>query len=138
VESWIPHPLICGGALHDTTKDESNNYDLIDDGSKIYVCIRKCRAFHYAGIDSKLYGASRRFATLSKAQSTVQFMQLESEHSPFEPRPEYNHDCNSLCINPEVYSATPFLDRRAFLNSMIIGKIRMEKVDRRGGASLWR
>ena len=108
------------GALHDTTKDEIEYYD-IEILSEINLrSHQKNTGLFIKALDSNSMERSRRFATLSKAQSmgSIHEAVRKRAFSLFEPRPEYNHATNSLCIVSRKSTIKGlFLDRRAFLNS---------------------
>lgn len=69
---------------------------------------------------------ARRFVTTSKRHDLKNLHEAVKKRSVslFEPRPELNHATNSLCIvGRRALTKELFLDRRAFLNSMIIRSI---------------
>jgi len=108
------------GALHDTTKDEIEYYDL-DVLTEVNLLSHQENVELFSkALDSNSIERSRRFATLSKAQSDGSIHEAVKKRafSLFEPRPEYNHATNSLCIVSRKSTIKGlFLDRRAFLNS---------------------
>jgi len=108
------------GALHDTTRDEIEFYDeedLIESNKKIHQenIITFEKALH-----DNAKERSRRFeltASEGKSENVHERVKLRSV-SLFEPRPEYNHATNTLCIvGRRELTRGVFLDRRSFLNS---------------------
>lgn len=108
------------GALHDTTKDEIEFYDLdILNPENEKAHLENVKKFNKA-LDVNSVERSRRFATQSKSKSSISIHESVKKRafSLFEPRPEYNHATNSLCIVSRKSTIKGlFLDRRAFLNS---------------------
>jgi uncharacterized protein YbcC (UPF0753/DUF2309 family) len=108
------------GALHDTTKDEIEFYDLdVLNPENAKAHLENVKKFNKA-LDVNSVERSRRFATQSKTKSSVSIHESVKKRafSLFEPRPEYNHATNSLCIVSRKSTIKGlFLDRRAFLNS---------------------
>jgi uncharacterized protein YbcC (UPF0753/DUF2309 family) len=108
------------GALHDTTKDEIEYYDIEVLSSENQQAHAQNVASFSKALDANSMERSRRFATLSKKQSIESIHEAVRKRafSLFEPRPEYNHATNSLCIVSRKSTIKGlFLDRRAFLNS---------------------
>lgn len=108
------------GALHDTTKDEIVYFDLEILSDSNLVSHEKNSGVFIKALDFNSVERSRRFATLSKTQSSGSIHEAVRKRafSLFEPRPEYNHATNSLCIVSRKSTIQGlFLDRRAFLNS---------------------
>lgn len=116
----IPDESQFVGALHDTTKDELEFYDL-EVLSKINLeKHQKNTDVFKKSLDINAMERSRRFATLAKNKSTSSIHDSVKKRafSLFEPRPEYNHATNSLCIVSRKSTIKDlFFDRRAFLNS---------------------
>jgi len=108
------------GALHDTTKDEIQYFDLqILNPENAKAHLTNVKIFKEA-LEANSTERSRRFATLSKGKSSFSIHEAVKKRafSLFEPRPEYNHATNSLCIVSRKSTIKGlFLDRRAFLNS---------------------
>ncbi len=108
------------GGLHDTTKDEMEFYDLDRlSGSNLQLHEWNEELFAKA-LDENARERSRRFATQGKSLSLSKLHERVKKRafSLFEPRPEYNHATNSLCIvSRKSILKGLFLDRRAFLNS---------------------
>lgn len=116
----IPKNTWFVGALHDTTKDEAYYYDtaLIPEslqGSHHNFAKQFKLALHK--------NASERSRRFLKHDGSKPVKEQHSEVkkravSLFEPRPEYNHATNCLCIiSKRETMHNLFLDRRAFLNS---------------------
>jgi len=108
------------GGLHDTTCDEFHFYDLhfLSDQHKIEhdkIQISFCKSLQ---LNSK--ERSRRFDLVNtKLKPSIIHKKVKLRAvSLFEPRPEYNHATNTLCIiGRRELTQNLFLDRRAFLNS---------------------
>lgn len=108
------------GALHDTTRDEIEFYDeddLIEKNRKIHQ--QNILTFEKA-LHDNAKERSRRFELTpseGKSENVHERVKLRSV-SLFEPRPEYNHATNTLCIvGRRELTTHVFLDRRSFLNS---------------------
>lgn len=108
------------GALHDTTRDEIEFYDI----SQLSEAQKKAHNKHAEdfrlALDRNAKERSRRFILLNtKRDASVVHEKVKLRSvSLFEPRPELNHATNSLCIvGDRQLSYGLFLDRRAFLNS---------------------
>ncbi|MBI1838098.1 MAG: DUF2309 domain-containing protein [Flavobacteriia bacterium] len=116
----IPDSTIFIGGLHDTAKDMMVFFDC-DNISETHRLqhlenIKKMDA----ALEKNAVERSRRFDTLNSNQNDkVVHEQVKLRTiSLFEPRPEYNHATNSLCIvGRRNLSKNIFFDRRAFLNS---------------------
>lgn len=108
------------GGLHDTTKDEIAYFDE-------YLLSAFNTQLHQGnkGKFGKALGfnaleRSRRFDTLKPNKSVGRLHEeiKKRAFSLFEPRPEYNHATNALCIISRKSTIKGlFFDRRAFLNS---------------------
>ena len=116
----IPDETIFIGGLHDTTCDEILFYDLnilSEKGLKIH---QKNELKFKEALFKNAKERSRRFDlvnTRKKDYLIHRRVKLRAV-SLFEPRPEYNHATNTLCIiGPRSLTQNLFLDRRAFLNS---------------------
>jgi uncharacterized protein len=108
------------GGLHDTTKDEIFFYDteILNESNAVFH--RKNQKLFAKSLDMNAMERSRRFATMGKSKSldSIHKTVKKRAFSLFEPRPEYNHATNSLCIVSRKSTLKGlFLDRRAFLNS---------------------
>ncbi|MFY7861440.1 MAG: putative inorganic carbon transporter subunit DabA, partial [Chitinophagales bacterium] len=114
------HTIFMGG-LHDTTQDVLQFFD------KDLVLSMEQRLAHLTNKkvmrDALLLNAkerSRRFENINKESSLMNIHKEIKRRSIsfFEPRPEYNHATNALCIvGRRDMTKGLFLDRRAFLNS---------------------
>jgi uncharacterized protein len=116
----IPEDTQFLGGLHDTTKDELVFYD--EEGLLDANRIRHEQNLpKFAKVlDINSLERSRRFATLDKNKPLSGLHQAVRKRafSLFEPRPEYNHATNALCIVSRRDSLKGlFFDRRAFMNS---------------------
>ncbi len=116
----IPDSTIFIGAMHDTTRDEIEFYDEIhlspesqqlhENAIEIFndalVQNAKERSYRFDTLDSNL--------PLTKIHKEIKKRSV----SIFEPRPEWNHTDNALCIvgRKSVYD-TLYLDKRPFINS---------------------
>jgi uncharacterized protein YbcC (UPF0753/DUF2309 family) len=116
----IPDTTWFVGGLHDTTRDDIRFYDenLIPDNLKGLHATNKMKL--QTALRFNAAERSRRFAGVSQKESLA-FKHKKMEQrafSLFEPRPEWNHATNTLClIGFKDISKHIFLDRRAFLNS---------------------
>ncbi|MBK8927131.1 MAG: DUF2309 domain-containing protein [Crocinitomicaceae bacterium] len=116
----IPDTTQFLGGLHDTTTDEFHFYDahkLTETNQRYHH--QNLNTFRHA-LDLNSKERSRRFDlvnTKRKAEDVHQRVKLRAV-SLFEPRPEYNHATNTLCIvGKRSLTQNLHLDRRAFLNS---------------------
>lgn len=116
----IPDTTQFMGALHDTTRDEIDFFD-----EQILTAENKNNheANKYTFLKALEYNAkerARRFVLMDNTKSSSEIhkeIKLRSV-SLFEPRPEYNHATNTLCIvGRREVNGHLFLDRRSFLNS---------------------
>lgn len=116
----IPETTKFVGGLHDTTRDEIHFYlpDGLSDALKREHLENKIE--FQTALEQNAVERSRRFALLNKNRSSEKIHQKIKLRSVslFEPRPEYNHATNALCIiGNRKLTRNAFLDRRAFLNS---------------------
>lgn len=116
----IPKDTHFIGALHDTTRDEIQYYDLErleEESLKEHLAIES--NFHLA-LQRNAIERARRFDFIDhkKGAAHVHSKVKKRAVSLFEPRPEWNHATNALCIvgNRDI-TRNLFLDRRAFLQS---------------------
>jgi uncharacterized protein YbcC (UPF0753/DUF2309 family) len=116
----IPSETQFLGGLHDTTKDELLFYDediLHSENQKLH---RENQEKFVRVLDINSLERSRRFDTLDKNKSIPRLHEAVKKRafSLFEPRPEYNHATNALCIVSRKSTLKGlFFDRRAFMNS---------------------
>jgi uncharacterized protein YbcC (UPF0753/DUF2309 family) len=106
--------------LHDTTCDDFHFYDLGSLSEEQKKFHEKNLSTFSRALDLNAKERSRRFDFInSKKDAAVvhKKVQLRSV-SLFEPRPEYNHATNTLCIvGRRSLTQKLCLDRRSFLNS---------------------
>ena len=116
----IPEQTTFIGALHDTSRDEIEFFDT-NKLSESQKSIHEKNAFIFnQSLDLNAKERARRFANIDHTLSLKQIHQKIEKRSValFEPRPEYNHATNSLCIvGRRELTEHVFLDRRSFLNS---------------------
>lgn len=116
----IPESTQFLGALHDTTKDEIEWYDLDvlkPDNKSLHAGYSK--SFQVA-LDLNAKERSRRFLLMDTNAPAAEIHKKVKKRalSLFEPRPEWNHATNAMCIVGQRKSNKHlFLDRRSFLNS---------------------
>lgn len=116
----IPKTTQFVGGLHDTTRDEMEFYDeeLLLEANGILHESNK-QTFNTA-LDYNAKERSRRFYTVDSGQDARKVHEKVKKRamSLFEPRPEWNHATNALCvIGKRENNRHLFLDKRAFLNS---------------------
>ncbi|NUM50593.1 MAG: DUF2309 domain-containing protein [Flavobacteriales bacterium] len=108
------------GGLHDTTRDEIEFYDEEELNEENKILHSKNKITFEKSLSENAKERARRFLLVnnkSNTKKTHEEVKLRSL-SLFEPRPEWNHATNSLCIiGKRENSKHLFLDRRAFLNS---------------------
>lgn len=116
----IPDSTQFVGGLHDTTRDEMEFYDtdiLTEKNSLMHQ--HNLGTFEIA-LDYNAKERSRRF---DNVDSTMEADKIRKKIklralSLFEPRPEWNHATNALCIiGKRENNKRLFFDKRAFLNS---------------------
>jgi uncharacterized protein YbcC (UPF0753/DUF2309 family) len=116
----IPASTQFVGALHDTASDEIKFYDenvLTEQNRELHD--KNVRLFEEA-LDLDAKERSRRFASINTKQHIKKIRKDIKKRSVsyFEPRPEFGHGTNALCIvGRRNLTKHLFLDRRAFLNS---------------------
>lgn len=116
----IPSDTQFLGGLHDTTKDELLFFDediLHESNQHLH---RENQEKFVRVLDINSLERSRRFDTLDKNKTIGGLHDAVKKRafSLFEPRPEYNHATNALCIVSRKSTLKGlFFDRRAFLNS---------------------
>ncbi|HSW91584.1 MAG TPA: DUF2309 domain-containing protein [Candidatus Saccharimonadales bacterium] len=116
----IPESTQFVGALHDTASDEIQFYDesaLTEENRERHNA--NVRLFEEA-LDLDAKERSRRFMSISTKQDIKKIRKDIKKRSVsyFEPRPEFGHGTNALCIvGRRDLTKHLFLDRRAFLNS---------------------
>ena len=116
----IPESTVFVGGLHDTTCDQFQFYDthlVTEEKRKLHQ--QNMIVFNKA-LELNAKERSRRFDLVNtKNKPAVVHAKVKLRAvSLFEPRPEYNHATNTLCIiGRRDLTQNLFLDRRAFLNS---------------------
>ena len=116
----IPDTTQFLGALHDTTRDEIDFFDeniLTEANKKLHEASKKT---FYEALDNNAAERARRFFYIDQKKSLnkVHDKVKQRSLSLFEPRPEWNHATNALCvIGHRNQNKHLFFDRRAFLNS---------------------
>ena len=118
----IPDSTWFIGALYDTTRDEATYYDY--DVSRMPArFVEPFASFRRTVDEMAARNAAercRRFETVPLEISPDDALAAVRARSIslFEPRPEYNHATNAVCIvGRRALTAGLFLDRRAFLSS---------------------
>ena len=117
---WIPETTRFLGAYHNTCDDSMTFYDedLIPDSLNPTLAIVK-QSFHEACIRDA-HERCRRFESVPAIVSLSRAMEDAEEHAVdlAQPRPEYGHATNAICIvGRRNLTRNLFLDRRAFLVS---------------------
>lgn len=116
----IPNTTQFVGGLHDTTRDEVDFFDEDILSNQNKAMHEKNRVVFNHALHKNAKERSRRFLLMDSkadAQQVHEKVKLRSL-SLFEPRPEWNHATNTLCIiGKRENNKHLFLDRRAFLNS---------------------
>ncbi|WP_111669674.1 YbcC family protein [Algoriphagus litoralis] len=116
----IPSSTQFIGGLHDTTKDEIEYFDEDVLSPENLLLHQKNKLKFTQALDLNALERSRRFDTLEKGKplNAIHEAVKKRAFSLFEPRPEYNHATNALCIISRKSTIKGlFFDRRAFLNS---------------------
>jgi uncharacterized protein len=116
----IPTETQFVGGLHDTARDE---VVFFDENSLTPINLEshtKNEVVFSRALDSNAKERARRFVSINAKQAPEKIHEkvLKRSVSLFEPRPEYNHATNALCIvGSRLLTKGVFLDRRAFMNS---------------------
>lgn len=116
----IPDEVQFVGALHDTTRDEIEYYDLQILNAKNKLNHAVNRSTFKKALELNAVERARRFELTDSSKSAGRIHEQVKKRSVslFEPRPELNHATNYLCIIAgRQLTRGLFLDRRAFLNS---------------------
>lgn len=116
----IPEETIFISAMHDTTRDEIEFHD------------ERTLSLHHQQLHKAAAISFEKALELNAKERSLRFEQISTQLSNrrihtkikrrsvslFEPRPEWNHTDNALCIigRKSVYSSL-YLDKRPFLNS---------------------
>lgn len=116
----IPDNTCFIAALHDTTKDEIEFYDEDKISLAQLETHKNLIPLFNIALDKNAKERARRFLLINSKKSAKDVhneVKLRAL-SLFEPRPEWNHATNAICIIGRRESNKHlFLDRRAFLNS---------------------
>lgn len=108
------------GGLHDTTRDEIALYDE-DSLMRANITRHQQHLKTFAtALTLNAKERSRRFESIDTKANLWDIHEKVKRRSVslFEPRPEYNHATNAICVvGRRVLTRDLFLDRRAFLNS---------------------
>lgn len=116
----IPDNTQFVSGLQDTTRDEIDFYDedlLSEENIKRH---HGNKVTFEKALTRNARERSRRFATIDSRTPILKLHEKVKKRSVslFEPRPEYNHATNALCIiGRRQLTKNLFLDRRAFTNS---------------------
>jgi uncharacterized protein YbcC (UPF0753/DUF2309 family) len=117
---FIPKHTQFLGALHDTTRDEIDFYDEEMLSEKNRFSHKNNKEIFGEALSYNAKERSRRFLLTDSNQSAGEIHKNIKKRalSLFEPRPEWNHATNAMCIVGRRESNKHlFLDRRSFLNS---------------------
>lgn len=116
----IPESTQFIGGIHDTTRDDVAFYDTYSlNKTNVEKHMANEKIFEIA-LDLNAKERSRRFESIDTKNDAKKIHEKVQRRSVslFEPRPEYNHATNSLCIvGRRDLTKKLFLDRRSFLNS---------------------
>lgn len=116
----IPETTQFLAGLHDTTKDTFEFYDENLLNYENYRLHLKNLDLFEQALDLNAFERSRRFDAMNH-EGHIEIIHERVKKrawSLFEPRPEYNHATNAICIvGKRAFVEHLFLDRRAFLNS---------------------
>jgi uncharacterized protein YbcC (UPF0753/DUF2309 family) len=116
----IPDKTTFVGALHDTSRDEIQFYDLGLLSEEILQKHKLNDSHFKQALLKNSVERSRKFSTINSSLSDKKVDEKVKRRSLsiFEPRPELNHATNTLCIvGRRDLSRNIFLDRRSFMNS---------------------
>ncbi|MFN4233895.1 MAG: YbcC family protein [Bacteroidia bacterium] len=116
----IPNETHFIAALHDTTKDEIEFYDEQNIPESLKSKHKEFIIQFNLALDKNAKERSRRFRIMDSTKTAKEIHELVKLRalSLFEPRPEWNHATNAICIVGRRESCKHlFLDRRAFMNS---------------------
>lgn len=116
----IPETTLFVAGLHDTTRDDIQFFDLQSWGESHQKLHQVYLAKFKSALNKNAMERSRRFLLASSegGEEEVHERVRKRAFSLFEPRPEWNHATNALClVGRRSWNRHLFLDRRAFLNS---------------------
>lgn len=116
----IPETTFFIGAMHDTTRDEIEFYDdLIVSPHWLHLHLNNQKVFQKA-LQQNAKERALRFDNVAKNVTIEKLHKAVKERSVslFEPRPEWNHTDNALCIiGRKCLYQHLYLDKRPFINS---------------------
>lgn len=117
---YIPENTHFIAALHDTTRDEMIFYDENTIPEPLQEKHKQNISIFLEALDKNAKERARRFINQDNKmdkEKVHEKVKMRS-YSLYEPRPEWNHATNALCIvgRRKIHEHL-FLDRRAFLNS---------------------
>ncbi|HYI96592.1 MAG TPA: DUF2309 domain-containing protein [Bryobacteraceae bacterium] len=116
----IPNDTWFVGGYHDTCSDEIEYYDVDAIPAALQGEFQKVRATLHRATELDAQERSRRFEAAARVDSprkALWHVQERSEHLA-EPRPEYGHCTNAVClVGRRKVTRGLFFDRRAFLVS---------------------
>ena len=116
----IPSETQFVGGLHDTTRDEIIFYEEFSISLENLHHHHKNTTVFNNALRANSRERARRFESINCNTNSKKIHQKVKRRSVslFEPRPEYNHATNALCIvGGRHLTRNLFLDRRAFTNS---------------------
>lgn len=115
----IPDTTHFIGAFHNTGDDHVDIFDIELIPDKLRGPFEQKKAALEQALKINAFERCRRFANTEVFSPADALEHVdERTHSFFEPRPEYNHATNALCIvGPRELTKGLFLDRRSFLVS---------------------
>lgn len=116
----IPADTFFVAALHDTTRDEVRFYDTDQFTEEATLLHQRHAGIFREALMTNAGERARRFDWIDIQDTPERIHRKVKERSVslFEPRPEWNHATNTLCIvGRRERSAKVFLDRRSFLQS---------------------
>ena len=117
---FIPETTQFVGALHDTTRDEIEFFDTDTLSEANQKNHRENMQTFERSLHENAKERSRRFLLMNSAEKAEKIHEKVKLRalSLFEPRPEWNHATNAICIiGNRENNKHLFLDRRSFLNS---------------------
>ncbi|HRE73805.1 MAG TPA: DUF2309 domain-containing protein [Flavobacteriales bacterium] len=116
----IPETTIFIGAMHDTTRDEMEYYDLHLLSAEQVQSHENCQKVFSKALQLNADERSFRFDNVKSASGSSGLHAEIKKRSVsfFEPRPEWNHTANALTIvgRSHLYKHM-YLDKRPFINS---------------------
>lgn len=118
---FIPESTRFIPCLHNTTTDEMIYYDIENLSDEQWTIFQKHQSIFEQALMLNAKERARRFANFYSKNQHPKWVHEKikiRQNAIFEPRPEYNHATNAICIvGRRQLSRNIFLDRRAFLQS---------------------